>query len=82
VASVDRGEGQRVYRLVCVEGPHLHLVCQSCGQVTVAELEPAGPLAAFLEEQYGFETDLSHLSVPWQCRQCREAARTTGPNLG
>ena len=78
VASVDRGEGQRVYQLVGVEGPHLHLVCRSCGEVTGAELEPAGPLAAFLEEQYGFETDLRHLSVPGLCRECRECCEAAG----
>jgi Fur family ferric uptake transcriptional regulator len=71
VASIDPGDGQRRYELLGVQGPHLHLVCRSCGGVIGADLEPAQPLAEYLKECHGFEADLDHLSIPGLCYKCR-----------
>jgi Fe2+ or Zn2+ uptake regulation protein len=44
VSSVDAGDGQRRYELLGLHGPHLHLVCQACGQVIGADMEVAKAL--------------------------------------
>lgn len=73
VSSVDPGEGQRVYELLSIHGPHLHLVCSACGKVTAADLDLARPLAVYLKEDYGFEADLNHLSISGLCQECQVA---------
>jgi Fur family ferric uptake transcriptional regulator len=34
VACVDPGDGQHRYELLGIHGPHIHLVCQACGEVS------------------------------------------------
>jgi Fur family ferric uptake transcriptional regulator len=72
VACVDPGNGQRRYELLGLHGPHLHLVCQSCGEVAGIDPAPAQSLAEQLREQYGFVMDVDHLSLPGWCRTCAE----------
>ena len=80
VAAVDPGDGQRRYELLGLHGPHIHLVCQSCGQVAGVDLAVARPLAQQLKEQYGFEVDTDHLSLNGLCRECAEArSRVAAP---
>jgi len=80
VAAVDPGDGQRRYELLGLHGPHLHLVCQSCGKVIGVDLTVVQPLAQQLKEQYGFELDTDHLSLSGLCRECAEAqARVATP---
>lgn len=74
VACVDAGDGQRRYELLGVHGPHLHLVCQACGQVTGIDLQEGQPLARQLQDRYGFVTDLDHLSISGLCRTCADLA--------
>ncbi len=74
VACVDPGDGQRRYELLGVHGPHLHLVCQACGAVLGAPYDLARPLGAALQEAYGFQADLEHLSVPGLCAECARGA--------
>lgn len=71
VSCVDPGDGQRVYELLSIHGPHLNLVCSACGKVMAADLDLARPLAVYLREDYGFEADLNHLSIPGLCRECQ-----------
>jgi Fur family ferric uptake transcriptional regulator len=71
VATVDPGDGQRLYRLASVDGSRLYLVCRACGAVSGVALESVRPLLAFLRENLGFEVDLDHLSVPGLCEGCR-----------
>ena len=73
VACIDPGDGQHRYELLGVHGPHIHLVCQSCGKVSGIEPEEARPLAARLEARYGFIVDLDHLSISGLCRECAQA---------
>lgn len=75
VTSLDPGDGQRRYLLLGIHGPHLHLVCQSCGQVIGTELAPLQPLADYLQEQHGFELDIVHLSLPGLCLACVQARK-------
>ncbi len=78
VTGVDSGDGQRLYRLLDVEAPHLHLVCRQCGQIIGVELEPFEPLTSFLAEQYGFAVQAEQLCLPGLCRECRFAAAESG----
>ncbi len=70
VSSVDAGDDQRRYELLGIHGPHLHLVCQVCGQVIPADLEVAQALRERLQAEYGFEPALDHLSIPGLCPTC------------
>jgi Fur family ferric uptake transcriptional regulator len=57
---------------------HLHLVCRSCGSITEANLDLARPLAAAVNAQNGFRTDLAHLSLHGICANCRARAGESG----
>jgi Fur family ferric uptake transcriptional regulator len=70
VSCVDPGEGQRRYELLGIHGPHLHLVCQNCGQVIAADLEIAKSFGKCLQAEYGFQPALDHLSIPGLCPTC------------
>ena len=70
VACVDPGDDQRRYELLGVHGPHLHLVCQACGQVIGADLEVARSFGERLQAEYGFYPALDHLSIPGLCPAC------------
>ena len=73
VFCMDTGDGQRRYELLGVDGPHLHLVCQTCGQVIAAELDVARAFGARLEAEYGFQPELDHLSIPGLCPSCADS---------
>ncbi|MCL7452152.1 MAG: transcriptional repressor [Anaerolineae bacterium] len=73
VSCVDAGDDQRRYELLGVHGPHLHLVCQGCGQVIAADLEMAQAFAERLNVEYGFQAALDHLSIPGLCPACADA---------
>lgn len=65
------GEGHRIYKLVSVEEPHIHLVCKGCGKVIGIETDPADAMAAYLSEKYHFQMDLLNFNVPGLCLECR-----------
>ena len=73
VASVDPGDGQRRYELLGLHGQHFHLVCRSCGRIVGVEPRAIGSFATRMREQYDFEIDLEHLSIPGLCRECARA---------
>ncbi len=70
VSCVDPGDNQRRYELLGIHGPHLHLVCQACGQVIGADLEAAQAFGQRLQDEYGFAPALEHLSIPGLCAAC------------
>jgi Fur family ferric uptake transcriptional regulator len=70
VSCVDTGDGQRRYELLGIHGPHLHLVCQACGQVIGADLEMARAFGERLQAEYGFQAALDHVSIPGLCQTC------------
>ena len=49
---------------------HLHLVCRSCGSITEVSPDVIEPLTARLREDYGFATDVGHLTIFGTCRAC------------
>lgn len=75
VISSDIGEGHRVYKLVSIEEPHIHLVCKGCGKVIGVETDPADAMAAYLADQHDFQMDLQNFHVPGMCRDCQRKAR-------
>jgi Fur family ferric uptake transcriptional regulator len=81
VISVDSGAGHRLYKLVGIEGPHLHLVCGQCGKVMGVDLSPAQSLATYLQDQHGFEMDMEHLSLPGLCCDCIQKSESS-PRTG
>lgn len=70
VARIDPGDGQHHYELLGLHGPHIHLICGSCGKVMGIELEEAQSFAEQIQARYGFVADLDHLSIPGLCRTC------------
>ena len=74
VACVDPGDGQHRYELLGVHGPHIHLICKSCGKVTGISLQEAQPFAERLCADHGFVADLNHLSIPGLCQICAAGA--------
>lgn len=51
-------------------GPHIHLVCRRCGQVTEADSEPLAALAQQCQQAYSFALDLQHISLSGLCATC------------
>jgi Fur family ferric uptake transcriptional regulator len=74
VIASDLESGNRVFQLVGVEDPHLHLVCKQCGKTIQADWGPAEDLTAFLAETYGFQVDLAHQHLAGLCESCRAEA--------
>jgi Fur family ferric uptake transcriptional regulator len=70
VASVVGSDGQRRYELLHHHGPHIHLVCISCGEVTGASLEAFRPFMAHVREQHGFQVAIEQLSITGRCARC------------
>jgi Fur family ferric uptake transcriptional regulator len=70
VTHTHLGHGAHRYHLAA-EAQHVHLVCRNCG--AILQLDPAivGSLVTSLEAEYGFETDVGHLTVFGTCAECR-----------
>ncbi len=77
VACVDPGNGQHRYELLGVHGPHVHLVCQSCGAVMGIERDVTQPLADRLLADHGFAIALDRLAIPGLCRECSDQTTKT-----
>ncbi len=73
VTHAHIGHGPPTYHAVDEE-VHIHLVCDRCARVLSV---PAGTAAEFvsrLDSEFGFRTDVSHVSVHGLCRSCRDRA--------
>lgn len=66
----DLSDGRIVFA-TAAHGPHVHLVCRKCKQVTDADSQLVDPLGDALQRQYGFAVDLEHLSLFGLCRACQ-----------
>jgi len=51
-------------------GPHLHLVCRSCGVTVDADSGLLGSFVEHVKEQYQFIADWQHLSLQGICQEC------------
>jgi Fur family transcriptional regulator, ferric uptake regulator len=73
VTHTHLGHGAPIYHLAS-DADHVHLVCRECDRVTEIGPDTIRPLITVLDERYGFETDVGHLTVFGRCADCRAAA--------
>jgi Fur family ferric uptake transcriptional regulator len=71
VSRSDFGQGEMVYAPV-EHGPHLHLVCRQCGNVTAADHNIADPLCETLLEKHAFHAECGHLAIFGLCSNCQK----------
>ena len=55
------------------ESAHLHLVCETCGRVTEADVSLADGLAGRLRAAHGFSPDVEHMAISGTCAGCAGA---------
>lgn len=72
VKHAHLGHGPPNYHLA-EDAEHIHLVCRGCETVTDVNPEVAAGLAEVLGRDFGFETDVHHLTVFGLCKNCRDA---------
>ncbi len=70
VTHTHLGHGAHRYHLAA-QGQHVHLVCRACGGITELEQAAVRPLVESLDADYGFDTDVGHLTVFGTCVSCR-----------
>jgi Fur family ferric uptake transcriptional regulator len=63
-------DGRQVYA-TRQHGPHLHLVCRSCGSTIDADAALLISFVAQVREQYQFSADWQHLSLQGVCQACQ-----------
>lgn len=73
VTHAHIGHGPPTYHAVD-EHVHIHLVCDRCKKVQSVPAETAGLFVQSLEAEYGFRTDISHVSVHGLCADCKDRA--------
>lgn len=71
VTHAHIGHGPPTYHAVD-EHVHIHLVCDRCKKVQSVPAEMAGVFVDTLETDYGFRTDISHVSVHGLCVDCKD----------
>jgi len=64
------GKGAPVYH--AAQHPHLHVVCQSCGQVSSVDPALLDGAAERLAAELGFTVDVGHVALSGTCRACTE----------
>jgi Fur family ferric uptake transcriptional regulator len=70
VTHTHLGHGAHRYHLAA-DAQHVHLVCRDCDSITQIEPAAVGSLVTALDAEYGFETDVGHLTVFGTCARCR-----------
>ena len=74
VTHTHLGHGAPRYHMAA-EAEHVHLVCSTCGRITQVPPAAVDALVTALDVNYGFRTDLGHLTVYGRCTTCRAADR-------
>lgn len=69
VKHAHLGHGPPTYHLAA-DAEHVHLVCRDCGAVKDVSPQVADSLVQVLGQEYGFTTDVHHLTVYGRCRNC------------
>ena len=81
VTHTHLGHGAPRYHLAA-EAEHVHLVCAECGRITQVSPGAVAPLVSALADDYGFQTDVGHLTVFGRCESCRAGAAAEGAPAG
>ena len=71
VTHTHLGHGAPRYHLAA-EAQHVHLVCRDCEKVIQIDPAAVGSLVTVLDADFGFETDVGHLTVFGRCADCRK----------
>jgi Fur family transcriptional regulator, ferric uptake regulator len=71
VTHAHIGHGPPTYHAVD-EQVHIHLVCDRCAKVLSVPATSAASFVTQLESEYGFRTDISHVSVHGLCESCKD----------
>jgi Fur family ferric uptake transcriptional regulator len=71
VTHAHIGHGPPTYHAVD-EDTHIHLVCDRCKKVLSVPAAIAGQFVEALDEEFGFRTDISHVSVHGLCADCKD----------
>lgn len=69
VKHAHLGHGPPTYH-PAAQAEHVHLVCRDCGSVHDVPPTVAGGLVTAVKREYGFETDVHHLTVYGLCGDC------------
>ncbi len=70
VSVSDMGIGAAVFEIAGDEKHH-HLVCQSCGTITLLENDEIAPFIAQLEKKYNYQIKTNHLILFGLCKICQ-----------
>ena len=76
VTETNLGSGDNLFEWIGTERHH-HLICRSCGSVSMLEERYVAGLAAMLEREAGFDADLEHLALFGICAACRTKQTTS-----
>jgi Fur family ferric uptake transcriptional regulator len=68
------GKGAPIYH--AAEHPHVHVVCDTCGEIASAAPDLLAGAAERLAAELGFTVDVGHVALSGTCRACRERAGT------
>lgn len=71
VTHAHIGHGPPTYHSVD-DDVHIHLVCDRCGRVESVPASAATALVESLEAEFGFRTDISHVSMHGLCADCKD----------
>jgi Fur family ferric uptake transcriptional regulator len=71
VSRANLWDGRLVYA-TNQHGPHLHLVCRTCGSTVDADYSLLSSLVAQVKDQYQFLTDWEHVCLQGICQDCQE----------
>ncbi len=69
VTHAHIGHGAPTYHAV-EEELHIHLVCDRCRAVESVPAEVAAAFVERLQDDFGFDTDIAHISMHGSCRTC------------
>ncbi len=64
-------DGREEYH-VLPDAIHGHLHCKACGSTWELEATDVTALVRALDDEHGFEVDLSHVTIVGRCRRCRD----------
>lgn len=81
VTHTHLGHGAHRYHLAS-DAQHVHLMCHGCGSIIQIEPAAVAPLVRALDDEYGFQTDVGHLTVFGLCAACRAGQERVAPAGG
>lgn len=77
--ELDFSEGFKRYEHQAGEAKHDHLICTGCGKVTRFTRQALDDLQEQIAAEAGFAAQSRRLKIYGLCRECQDAALSTGP---